>query len=97
MGYFGIRTTGSTYGYRIERRAFSNRRRKRTDITEPGKDSQSTLPNSIPRSTRRLAERISVDVRDGRVKPWRHGMATSAPGGARTTRAIVVIPCVAHG
>jgi hypothetical protein len=34
MGYIGIRTTGSDYGYRHERRAYSNRIRRRDDIIE---------------------------------------------------------------
>jgi len=34
MGYIGIRTTGSIYGYRFERREFSNRVRRRDDIRE---------------------------------------------------------------
>ena len=34
MGYIGIRTTGSIYGYRIERREFSSRARRRDEVRE---------------------------------------------------------------
>ena len=50
MGYIGIRTTGSIYGYRVERRAYSERVRNKQEREEvaAGLDEYLNPPSGLP-------------------------------------------------